>query len=259
MRIKKEERVMKWWKIRFNASDLETVTKFLNGYKEPFNAFIFVLHTHTQYGARAHIHGVYQTILGKDTIRNKIQSLTGLEGSEYCIQALKNDTEFDLKKAIQYLFHTKHGNVTRVLLHEGISPELVRECQEAAREVSEDFDAKKKKKKSDAKQEQITGKKIMLEVIEECRPDPQKAMPSPDIIMKVLIEKFMKHQMRLPTTSSMDTTIMTIYANWGFTQFVMKCYRSNVLHAYEYANGTWFGDRTEQEKYSLGYMYNHAN
>lgn len=225
---------MKWFKIRFDASDLETVTKFLNGYSEPFNAFIFVLHTHTQYGARAHIHGVYQTILGKDTIRNKIQSLTGLEGSEYCIQALKNDTEFDLKKAIQYLFHTKHGNVTRVLLQEGIPDEQVRECQEAAREVSEEFDAKKKKKKSDAKKDQITGKKIMLELIEECRPGFQEAMPSPELIMKKAIQKFIGYQMRLPTTSSIDTMIMTIYANWGYTDFVLKCYRSNVLHVYEF-------------------------
>lgn len=223
---------MKWFKIRLNTNQVDTVVRFLNGYKEPYNAYIFVLHTHTQNGRFEHIHGVFQSILGKDTIRKSITKLTELDGSDYCLQTLKEDTDEDLRKAIQYMFHHKHGNTPRQLLLEGIKESLLAECIEAAREISDDFEERKKKKKSDSKKEQITSKKIMLDIIEECRPGITDGIPSPYYVMKKLIDKYILNKMRLPT--SMDTLLLTIYANWGYTDFVLKCYRSNVLHVYDF-------------------------
>lgn len=204
-------------------SELE---QFMN---EPWvEQFIMVHHTGDSEDPHDHLHFMVIAYRSYDTITNymkKIQSLKKLK-KQYRTERM-GDTDEDYANVGSYLFNTKNGNVATYVMSKGISEDIIVAWKHQANEITKAFTDKEMSRKREMKLNAKTSKKILSQIIEECRPAPQTLQIGPILeerIITMIVAKYNENLMKAPPRSSMTSMVLTCLSRWGYTQKVVEYY-----------------------------------
>lgn len=182
--------------------------------------------SHDREGSELHYHILMICDRKEDTIRNYFKTkITAYYKGQVALKQI-NDTQEDWIRSMAYLFHTKKGNESKEIMNKAIKETELYEAKSRAGNISDDFE-KRQKERNDKK---LTPKKIMLQIIEECRPGPGDPLPLKHIVLQKYIEAYNKEDLKLPTRGSMEQIIITTYSRWGYVAEVVRWYENNLQY-----------------------------
>lgn len=191
--------------------------------------------SHQSEETELHYHVLFSSDRKEDTIRNWFKSK--IENYVKTKMSLKNvtDTPEDWDTQAQYLFHTKHDNIARLVCQKNITEDYITLIKERAKAVTDDFEERRQERVKDGKKEMAISKKIMLQIIEECRPAPDTSPQAEDIIRE-FVQRYNQNRLRMPSKGMMETLVLTVLARWGQVAAVVTHYQASMGGAFAYRN-----------------------
>lgn len=200
--------------------------------------FIMVHHTGDEEEPHDHLHFMIIAKRGYDTITNnlkKIQEMKKLK-KQYRTQQM-GDAPEDYANVGSYLFNTKNGNVSTIVMTKGINEHQIKLWQSQAQEITKAFNDRELSRKREQKLNAKTCKKILSQIIEEGRPTSEDEMRrftmggAEQRIIEKIVKAYNDNLMKAPSRSSMTSMVLTVLSRWGYThdvvKYYMKDFRSN--------------------------------
>lgn len=182
--------------------------------------------SHDREGSELHYHIQIRCDRKEDTIRNYFKTkITAYYKGQVAVKQI-NDSQDDWIRSMAYLFHTKHDNVATQILNKSIKETELYEAKNRACSITDDFEKRKKERI----EKKLTPKKIMLTIIEECRPALGDPLPPKHVVLEKYIKAYNEHDLKLPTRGSMEQIILTTYSRWGAVNQVVSYYETSLQY-----------------------------
>jgi len=129
------------FRVRIDGQEDQNVTQFC----EPYVSSVIVQHTLPHGNPHYHMFIEDRMSLSIDAFRARVKRFFKPESrSDYSVKVCDEDKEHEY---IQYLFNTKHGNVSRLVTHKYDSVTLNR-LKESAQDITREFEARVTHRKS---------------------------------------------------------------------------------------------------------------
>lgn len=122
------------FRVRIDGHDDDNVSKFF----EPYKSCVLVHHTlpHGNPHYHAYVNATNNTI-GIDAFRARVKRYFKPESrTDYSVKKCDDDK---INEYVQYLFNTKHGNQSRVVLVNNFDNDLLNSLREDAKAISDDY------------------------------------------------------------------------------------------------------------------------
>lgn len=117
----------------------------VEGFIQLCNPKRYVIVHHQLPTGNPHFHAFIDTDVKNANLRKKIKTAFPLlQKSDYSI---KNCDDDRINEYVQYMFNTKHGNRWRLVDKSNFSDSVLNSLMEAAKEISDDFTERRKKRK----------------------------------------------------------------------------------------------------------------
>lgn len=121
-------------RLRIDGDSDDTVLEFL----KPYYAYVLVHHVLPHGNPHYHAYVDDKMSLSIDAFRARVKRFFKTQKpSDYSVKKCDDDKT---NEYVQYLFNTKHGNVSRLVTTHNFDSELLSSLQEAAKGVSDDYE-----------------------------------------------------------------------------------------------------------------------